>query len=154
MKYQIECKAAGFYDRDLARFLATEDFQALLLAKIAIMQAKMQLELEDQMKEQLAEELGRLAGLDERARKVLMARKHVEEEILQMKCPRCKTAFYDFEAAALPSAAARAHASFAAGVCTTVLAVMLTRTYVRAPRCRGESMPYFHRCPLCVEPLR
>ena len=89
------------------------------------------------MKEQLAEELGRLAGLDERARKVRMARKHMEEEILQMKCPRCKTAFYDLKAV-LPSAAARAHASFAAGVCTTVLAVMLTRTYLNAPRCRRE----------------
>jgi len=89
------------------------------------------------MKEQLAKELGRLAGLDERARKVRMARKHMEEEILQMKCPRCKTAFYDLKAV-LPSAAARAHASFAAGVCTTVLAVMLTRTYLNAPRCRRE----------------
>ena len=28
---------------------------------------------------------------------MMMARKHIEEEILQMKCPRCRTAFYDFE---------------------------------------------------------
>ena len=26
-----------------------------------------------------------------------MHRKHIEEEILQMKCPRCRRAFYDFE---------------------------------------------------------
>jgi len=66
------------------------------------MQEKMKMELEDQMKEQLAQELGRLAGLDERARKVLVARKHVQEEILRMKCPRCKTAFYDCEGCSCP----------------------------------------------------
>jgi len=96
-KYPGECSAAGFQDRDLARHLSNDAFQSLLSAKIEIMEAKMKLELEDQMKEQLADELRRLAGLDERARKVIVARKHVEEEILQMKCPRCKTAFYDFE---------------------------------------------------------
>lgn len=96
-KYPGECRAAGFHDRDLARHLSTDDFQALLSAKIEIMEASMKLKLEVQKKEELAEELRRLAGLDECARKVLVARKHVEEEILQMKCPRCKKAFFDFE---------------------------------------------------------
>ena len=34
--------------------------------------------------------------MEEVQRKVLAARKHVEEEILTSKCPRCRTAFLDF----------------------------------------------------------
>ena len=42
------------------------------------------------------QELERLQKLDEQQRKVLEARKHVENEILQTRCPACQTAFYDF----------------------------------------------------------
>ena len=63
------------------------------------MQAKMKLEFEVEMQAQLTVELLRMKALGERARKVLrlVVHMHVEEEILQMKCPCCKTAFYDFE---------------------------------------------------------
>ena len=56
-------------------------------------------ELEDQYQQRLNEELRRLVALDEQSRKVLVARKHIEEEILQMRCPRpgCRRAFYDFD---------------------------------------------------------
>ena len=42
------------------------------------------------------QELERLQKMDEKQRKVLAARKHVESEILQTKCPSCKAAFHDF----------------------------------------------------------
>jgi hypothetical protein len=42
------------------------------------------------------QELERLRQMDELQRKILAARKYVEEEILQMKCPACGAAFYDF----------------------------------------------------------
>jgi hypothetical protein len=35
--------------------------------------------------------------MDEQQRKVLAARKHVEAEILQTKCPSCQAAFHDFD---------------------------------------------------------
>ena len=56
-------------------------------------------ELEHQFQQRVNEELKRILALDERGRKVLMARKHIEEEILQMRCPRrdCRRAFYDFD---------------------------------------------------------
>ena len=56
-------------------------------------------ELEDHFQQRVNEELKRLLALDERGRKVLLARKHIEEEILQMRCPRrdCRRAFYDFD---------------------------------------------------------
>ena len=56
-------------------------------------------ELENQFQQRLNEELKRVLALDDRGRKVLMARKHIEEEILEMRCPRrdCRRAFYDFD---------------------------------------------------------
>jgi hypothetical protein len=96
-KYPTECRSAGFHDRDLARHLSVQDFQAYLKARIKLMEQKLTMELEAQIREQLQEEQRRLASLEEHQRKVLSARKHIEEEILQMKCPRCRIAFYDFE---------------------------------------------------------
>eukprot|EP00961_Rhodomonas_salina_P052015 698340-Rhodomonas_salina.1 len=53
--------------------------------------------LEAEYARKVDEELQRLLALDERQRKVEQARKHVEEEVLQLKCPRCKQAFLDFD---------------------------------------------------------
>ena len=48
------------------------------------------------MKDRLEAELQRLAALDEHARKVLVARKHIIDKILTLSCPRCGLAFVDF----------------------------------------------------------
>jgi hypothetical protein len=42
------------------------------------------------------QELDLLRKMDEQ-RKVLAARKHIEDEIMQTKCPACNTAFYNFD---------------------------------------------------------
>jgi hypothetical protein len=98
-KFPLECRAPGFHAGDLARHLPVEDLQALLKARIDVMNQQKASELEDQFQQRVNEELKRLLALDERGRKVLMARKHIEEEILQMRCPRrdCRRAFYDFD---------------------------------------------------------
>ena len=96
-KHPAECKATGFSERDLARHLPLDVFQDYLTARIKIAKDNMKAELEEHHKELLRIELERLSAMDERKRKVLIARKHIEEEILQMKCPRCRQAFYDFE---------------------------------------------------------
>jgi serine/threonine protein kinase len=98
-KFPRECRGPGFHAGDLARHLPVEDLQALLKARINAMNQQKASELEDQFKQRLNEELKRLLALDERGRKVLMARKHIEEEILQMRCPRrdCRRAFYEFD---------------------------------------------------------
>ena len=76
-----------------------EDLQALLKARINVMNQQKVSELENQFQQRLNEELKRVLALDDRGRKVLMARKHIEEEILEMRCPRrdCRRAFYDFD---------------------------------------------------------
>jgi len=98
-KFPCECRAPGFHAGDLARHLPVEDLQALLKARINVMNQQKASELEDQFQQRVNEELKRLLALDERGRKVLVARKHIEEEILQMRCPRrdCRRAFYDFD---------------------------------------------------------
>ncbi|KAJ1474859.1 hypothetical protein T484DRAFT_1830790 [Baffinella frigidus] len=53
--------------------------------------------MEEDVERRIKEELERLRTLDEAQRKVLVARKYVEEEVLTSKCPRCRTAFLDFE---------------------------------------------------------
>jgi hypothetical protein len=98
-KHPAECRASGFQERDLAQHLSVDDFQAYLKARIDLMRQRLKMELEVQIREELEEEQRRLAAMDEHGRKVLTARKHIEEEILQMKCPRagCRRAFLDFE---------------------------------------------------------
>ena len=98
-KYPLECRAAGFHERDLARHLSVDDFQAYLKARMELMEQRLKMQLEVQIREEFEEEQRRLAAMDEHGRKVLIARKHIEEEILQMKCPRagCRRAFFDFE---------------------------------------------------------
>ena len=95
--FPVQCGAAAFDDRDLARVLPAESFHAVLQARIECMEAELRLQLEEQKKREVEEELERLRVLSKHEFEVLRHRKHIEEEILQMKCPRCRRAFYDFE---------------------------------------------------------
>jgi len=86
--YPRECRASNFYDQDLARHLSAEDFKSYLNSRLEIIESKLKMELESEMKKKLEEEKKRLASSVEYHNKVVIARKHIEEEILQMKCPR------------------------------------------------------------------
>ncbi len=92
------CNAPSFTDQDLARHLSAHDFQAYLKAKVEILEADLKAKVVEEHRKHFEEEIARLKALDERERKVLLARKHIEEEILQPKCPRhsCRRAFIDF----------------------------------------------------------
>ena len=98
-KCPTECNAPGFKERDLVRHLSVDDFQAYLKSKLEILEADLKSQLEEESRKQVEEEVARLKALDERERRVLLARKHIEEEIMQLKCPRqgCRRAFFDFE---------------------------------------------------------
>ena len=111
-KFPSDCNASGFNARDLARHLPVDNFQAYLKGKVEILEADLKAKLEEESRKQMVQELARLKTLDERERRVLLARKHIEEKIMQMKCPRqsCRRAFFDFEDCLL-SVVARAHAS-------------------------------------------
>ncbi len=98
-RYPAECRAPGFLDGELVALLPAEVAQAYLGGRIEALQARARAALEGQLRQELAEELRRLAALDERERRVVAARRHIEEEILQMRCPRagCWRAFLDFD---------------------------------------------------------
>jgi hypothetical protein len=98
-KCPTECNAPGFKERDLARHLSVDDYQAYLKSRLEILEADFKAKLEEESKRQVAEEIARLKVLDEHERRVLLARKHIEEEIMQPKCPRpsCRRGFLDFE---------------------------------------------------------
>ena len=96
-KFPLECNS-GFADRDLAKLLHIDLFQTYLEARVETIKSQMQAQLEVEMKDRLEAELQRLAALDEQARKVHVARKHIIEEILTLKCPRCSLAFLNFDA--------------------------------------------------------
>ena len=56
-------------------------------------------EAEVHIQEQVDERVSRMEQMQQQARMILRARKHIEEDILQMKCPRvsCRKAFFDFD---------------------------------------------------------
>jgi serine/threonine protein kinase len=94
-KFPLECNS-GFADRDLAKILHIDLFQTYLEARVETIKAQMQAQLEVEMKDRLGAELQRLAALDEQARKVQVARKHIIDKILFLACPRCGVFFSDF----------------------------------------------------------
>ena len=94
-KFPLECNS-GFADRDLTKHLPVDLFKTYLEARVETIKAQMQAQLEAEMQDRLGAELQRLAALDEHARKVLMARKHIIDKILTLSCPRCGQVFVDF----------------------------------------------------------
>lgn len=96
-KHPRECKAPPLPDAMLAGQLGPADLQGYLQSRVELAEAQAVERLEKDNKAFLAKEVERLRRMDEHGRAVLAARKHVEEELLQARCPRCSQAFLDFE---------------------------------------------------------
>jgi len=96
-KHPLECDGCHFADADVAASVPTATFDLYIQARVALLEERKATELEAEMKQQLATELDRMAALQEGQRRVLQARRHIEEDILTCKCPRCGQAFVDFE---------------------------------------------------------
>ncbi len=98
-KHPSECGAPGFCDRDLAASLPAADFAKYVAARVEMQLSVETTRMEAQMQTRIAAELERLRAMDARERAVLQARRHIEEEILLLRCPRpgCRRAFLDFD---------------------------------------------------------
>jgi len=92
----LGCAAAPYSDKELARAVPAAAFEAYVRARIELEESKLLEKAEHEQEEWRREELARLQALDEEGRAVLAARRHIEEEILTSRCPRCKAAFLDF----------------------------------------------------------
>jgi hypothetical protein len=66
-------------------------------ARKNILEAKLIQENDQRVQDQVSAELTKLAALTEREKEVRAARQHIVEEILNLRCPRCKLVFFDFD---------------------------------------------------------
>jgi len=89
----LGCAAAPYSDAELAQAVPAAAFEAYVRARMELVRE----EAEREGEERLRAELARLQALDEAQRAVHVARRHIEEEILTSRCPRCKAAFVDFD---------------------------------------------------------
>lgn len=95
--YPRYCNSCAFDDSQLASSLPPATFNLYLASRVAVLERRKAEELEHEMMERLAAETHRLTVLSESERKRHIARNHIVEEILTLKCPRCGQAFVDFE---------------------------------------------------------
>ncbi|KAJ1471677.1 hypothetical protein T484DRAFT_3500749 [Baffinella frigidus] len=93
----LGCAAAPFSDSELGQSVSAEVFESFIKGRMRLLESLVREEVEEEAEGRLQAELLRLQELDEAQRKVFAARRHVEEEILTSKCPRCRAAFLDFE---------------------------------------------------------
>jgi len=90
------CDAAAYPDVDLAKHVKAEVFRRYTESRLDLLEQRRAAELEHEMQVRLGAELRRLQALDERQRRVREVRNYIVEEILTLKCPRCRQAFLDF----------------------------------------------------------
>ena len=94
-KFPRECRS-GFEDQDLAKHLPAVTFQDYLTGKLDTIEEQLRVQLDAEFKDKLDAELEKMRALDERGRKVEMARKHIIDKILTLSCPKGH-AFVDFD---------------------------------------------------------
>ena len=94
-KFPRECRS-GFEDQDLAKHLPAVTFQDYLTSKLDAIQEQLRLQLDAEYKEKYEAEVEKMRALDERGRKVMMARTHIINKILTLSCPNGH-AFVDFD---------------------------------------------------------
>ena len=95
MRRAKECNACEYSDGDIALHL--RDTPGAFAVYIEARQRLLEQRIAQNADERMRAELARLVTLDEQERKVLHARNHIIEEIVNCRCPRCHQTFIDFE---------------------------------------------------------
>ena len=97
--HPTSCSSPAFSDVQLASLLPKAVFDTYLHARMELLESQKRLEIEGEMQAKIALEVERLVAMEQQQRLVIQARRHIEEEILQTRCPRagCRQAFYDFD---------------------------------------------------------
>ena len=83
-------------DGALARRVGVEVFQVYIIARMQLIEERVEVSAEQRMKEQLEHELSRLRSLDATERQTTDAVQRVHD-MLTLKCPRCAAAVFDFD---------------------------------------------------------
>ncbi|KAK3255948.1 hypothetical protein CYMTET_34894, partial [Cymbomonas tetramitiformis] len=80
-----QCTGVAYTDAELAHALPAEELRGYLEQRLKHMEAQLVQEFEKLHKETLETELKKLRSMDELTREVLSARRHVEDELLNLK---------------------------------------------------------------------
>lgn len=91
-----ECRAPAFSEASLARALPSHTFVAYMVSRQQLTEQRLARESEARMQELLQAELARLSALSERERLVRSHYMAIAQQ-LTSRCPRCSTAFIDFQ---------------------------------------------------------
>lgn len=131
-----QCKAEGvaFDQHLLCATSSREIFQALQELQITHQKNRaVRVAVEEEQRKN-AEEMEILRKMDERDREVHFVRKKIIEDILTKRCPRCKTAYHDFDGCfALTCANNQCRAGFCAWC---------------ERDCQGDAHAHVAQCPL------
>lgn len=92
----LNCKSVGLSDKDICRY-APDAFEAYKAAKEAMLTKTVRESAIAEERQRAEEEQKRLAKLSADERKLLRFKTRIIEDILTLRCPRCKAAFDDFE---------------------------------------------------------
>jgi hypothetical protein len=88
------CDAACYDDRVVAKQVDAATFEAYLQVRSKLAEAKIAREANAEMERQIATAIKRMEA---NGPKVFQTQKHICDEILTMRCPRCKMAFADWD---------------------------------------------------------
>ena len=91
-----KCQSAAFSDELLAKHITGFALQLYLEARLKVAEKQLSSKLEKEKQEAIEREVKRLAEMDEAARKVERAFHHITPQLLTLRCPRCHSAFLDF----------------------------------------------------------
>ena len=95
---QLQCQAGPYPIETVAKHAGPVAVRAFLHSLTQLQERRLAADMDAKTKEAIKAELARLAKLSELERKVETARKHVEDDLLTLKCPHagCQQAFVDF----------------------------------------------------------
>ena len=95
--------AALFGDADIAGHVSSATFEKYVSARLRLVEQRLAAQSEAELKARIADELARLEHMDHEQRKIRLACRHIEEDVLTLKCPRCAQAYVDFTGARIRS---------------------------------------------------
>lgn len=87
------CNSTHFSDADVACNTTAQAFAVHIQARMRLIEQRVSTEVESR----IALELRSLLAMNPHERRVYEARKHVVDNILTLRCPRCDQAFFDFD---------------------------------------------------------
>jgi hypothetical protein len=89
-------KKCPYSDIEIAKHVTSAAFEIYVKGRMELLEDRMAGEFEQRLKERIVQECAQLQQLDDKQRRVRLACRHIEEDILTCKCPRCGQAFVDF----------------------------------------------------------